>query len=1314
MHCMQKNRIVLLVMLSTFALSTSVFGQSITIKSSVSPKAGGTISPAGKVVAEYGGDLQFAIKPNKGYQINDVLVDGVSQGAVNIYPFTNITEKHSIKAKFAKQTFTVTIAEGGRVTISPVGKRTVAYGKKVTLKIKPESEDVVPILLVNGQPVEAEKSGKTYKYVLIPVGDTSVYATSAVEPALTATTKGLDESTAQNLSSISEDGSVLTFNGITPYLESLQPGDLIMSGVTVATPYGLLRKVTNITVYGSQITVETAGATIEDVIEEGEIIINKTLTASDITSFVPLKEGVTLQEIPGPLSAEKCVDLHQVLWDGDDNLNTTIDQIVVNGALCFEADFNFALGVGRRDYVIPYVKNLTFSTTLGQSTALSFENNYSWSFSKEVPIATIYFGAITAGPLVFTPKLTIYAGMDAALVAGMTYGATQSNSLTLGVSYSASNGWSPIADHTSVFQVDTRPVFYARATATGYAALSFDFLLYGVAGTYTKPKAYLGLDLNPLGNPWLDIYAGISASAGVKAEIFGYGLSAGFDLFDYRESILTLAGNKPPMITSLTASSTQVPRGGTSTITVVASDPENDPFTCSWATDGGTVSSTSGCEPVTWTAPLTPGAYNVTVSVGDNKTEYGPSTKVVALGVQPMWTLTVENSGSGSGIVTGYGGIDCGTVISFPHDICSASFLGERRVTLTATPNSGSTFANWSGCDSTMNGYICEVTVDQNKTVTATFTAQYYTLSVEKSGSGSGAITGTGIDCGLDCSESLTGSVILTATPNSGSEIWNWAGCDSITGETWNMCVVFMDSDKTVTARFSARYILSVQKSGDGSGTVAGTGIDCGLDCSESFLAESNPASRTVTLTAAPSNGSRLTSWSGCDSINGNTCTVSVNSNKIVTAAFAASYMLAINYSGSGLGYVASSPSGSECGVDCYYSGTGVTLTATPNVGHSFTSWTGCDSVNGNTCTVTMNQNRTVTATFTLQHYQLSVQKSGTGSGLVTGQGINCGSDCSETLGGGTTITLTAAANSGSSLTSWSGCDGVNGNTCTINTINQNKTVTATFTLDVPQYTLLIQKAGSGSGTVTGGGIDCGSTCSVTLAGGTSATLTAAPSTSSFFTSWSGCDSTNGNTCTVTLNQNRTVTATFTLEYRTLTIQKGGCGSGTVTGTGINCGTDCSESFVKGTAVTAPTATPDSGAVFARYYVGTTHWSSNTWTMNDNQTVTALFGLQASNLCVQPAGNGGGSVTGQVYSHSNYSCYLSNGTVGGTCSSNWPTTGHYYATLYANPYQGSRFDGWTGPCNRTGHNSSGYWCETIWIGQDGWLFEAFVATFTSY
>lgn len=42
-------------------------------------------------------------------------------------------------------------------------------------------------------------------------------------------------------------------------------------------------------------------------------------------------------------------------------------------------------------------------------------------------------------------------------------------------------------------------------------------------------------------------------------------------------------------------------------------------------------------------------------------------------------------------------------------------------------------------------------------------------------------------------------------------------------------------------------------------------------------------------------------------------------------------------------------------------------------------------------------------------------------------------------------------------------------------------------------YQLVVQKSGTGSGTVTGGPIDCGATCSAALAAGTSVTLTATP-----------------------------------------------------------------------------------------------------------------------------------------------------------------------------------------------------------------------------
>lgn len=82
------------------------------------------------------------------------------------------------------------------------------------------------------------------------------------------------------------------------------------------------------------------------------------------------------------------------------------------------------------------------------------------------------------------------------------------------------------------------------------------------------------------------------------------------------------------------------------------------------------------------------------------------------------------------------------------------------------------------------------------------------------------------------------------------------------------------------------------------------------------------------------------------------------------------------------------------------------------------------------------------------QQYTLTIEKVGTGSGIVTSTpaGINCGSDCSETVPQGKKIKLKAKASSGSIFGGWGGaCTGTT-LSCTV-TINGDQVVTATFVL---------------------------------------------------------------------------------------------------------------------------------------------------------------------------------------------------------------------------------------------------------------------------
>lgn len=63
---------------------------------------GGSISRKGNIGAVSGEDITYAITPDYGYMIKDVIVDGESQGNVSSYTFTNVSKDHTIEAVFEK------------------------------------------------------------------------------------------------------------------------------------------------------------------------------------------------------------------------------------------------------------------------------------------------------------------------------------------------------------------------------------------------------------------------------------------------------------------------------------------------------------------------------------------------------------------------------------------------------------------------------------------------------------------------------------------------------------------------------------------------------------------------------------------------------------------------------------------------------------------------------------------------------------------------------------------------------------------------------------------------------------------------------------------------------------------------------------------------------------------------------------------------------------------------------------------------------------------------------------------------------------
>ena len=144
------------------------------------------------------------------------------------------------------------------------------------------------------------------------------------------------------------------------------------------------------------------------------------------------------------------------------------------------------------------------------------------------------------------------------------------------------------------------------------------------------------------------------------------------------------------------------------------------------------------------------------------------------------YTLTVNTVGSGSVTLVPPGG----------------TYLSGSEVELTAVPAAGWSFSGWSD-DLSSSTNPESIIMDSDKTVTATFTEDCYTLAVTIEGSGS-------VDKALNeiC---YTYDTVVTLTP-TGDPGWNfdgWSGPDSNDISATAPYTITMNEDKEVTAIFS-------------------------------------------------------------------------------------------------------------------------------------------------------------------------------------------------------------------------------------------------------------------------------------------------------------------------------------------------------------------------------------------------------------------------------------------------------------------------------------------------------------------------------
>lgn len=243
----------------------------------------------------------------------------------------------------------------------------------------------------------------------------------------------------------------------------------------------------------------------------------------------------------------------------------------------------------------------------------------------------------------------------------------------------------------------------------------------------------------------------------------------------------------------------------------------------------------------------------------------------------------------------------------------------------------------------------------------------------------------------------------------------------------------------------TGEFALTVVKTGAGDGTVMSNvgGINCGATCSANIA-----ATTVVTISATADANSNFVGFGGA--CTGTTCMVTMSEARTVTANFVKkSSLVSVGKTGTGMnvGVVSALPGSINCGATCsgtFDHGTVLLFTQTPGTNNTFGAWTGCDSVVGDLCVVTVDGVENVSASFTLAQFSVAVTVVGTGTVMSSPAGINCTTGtCTAMFDAGTNVSLTQT--SGGTFTGWT-VDCTGSTTCGFTGLAANKMVTATFT----------------------------------------------------------------------------------------------------------------------------------------------------------------------------------------------------------------------------------------------------------------------------
>ena len=325
-------------------------------------------------------------------------------------------------------------------------------------------------------------------------------------------------------------------------------------------------------------------------------------------------------------------------------------------------------------------------------------------------------------------------------------------------------------------------------------------------------------------------------------------------------------------------------------------------------------------------------------------------------------------------------------------------------ITLTAVPNEGFVFQNWTGdidgiADPTRP--VVNFIMGTDRTITANFTASSarYAVTTSSVPSGAGSVT-----LSPDQADYLANRTIsVSATANHGYAFSHWAG--DLGGDN-STARLRIDGSKSIIAFFNAMLVLQQNVA------LAGT-----VDATPAWTPDGYAAGTVVTLSAAPAIGYIFARWTGdvegIPDVRQNSVNVDMNSARTITAEFAGPIAFKVSASAdeAGGGSVLIQPAQP---IDGYLANEEIQAYASPAAGYAFDHWTGDAGGASSVITLRVDGEKTITAVF---HPKVTVQCEPVEGGTVQLSPV----EPSSAYVPGAVVTAVANPAKGYRFSSWAG-----------------------------------------------------------------------------------------------------------------------------------------------------------------------------------------------------------------------------------------------------------------------------------------------------